>query len=371
MTLFLVLAAVAAIAAVLTVVLPLLRPKAVEDAAGGLVTPSRAAAITVAVLMPLAAFATYFTLSEWPWDDSTQTQAGHAGGSDATLPQMASQLEQRLAREQGDTEGWKMLGRTYVVMGDFPKALTAYQKAYTLTSGQDIDALLGYAEARVLVDESDFEGEAGQLFERAIQIAPSEPRALWYGGLTAFRKQDLDTARNRWAALREQGAPPEILQILDARIAEIDSTLGRPAEQAAASGTPPMMAAAAAPSAAQASPAVAADDAIPLRIVVAPELAGKVPPDTPLFVLARGAAGGPPLAAVRRSSSELPLSITLSDANAMIPGTSLKQVDALTIVARVSLSGRPVASSGDLFGEVRYDPASPLPITVTINRSVD
>jgi cytochrome c-type biogenesis protein CcmH len=105
-----------------------------------------------------------------------------------------------------------------------------------------------------------------------------------------------------------------------------------------------------------------------LRIVVAPELAGQVPQGAPLFVLARSDAGGPPLAAVRRSSAELPLSLTLSDDNAMIQGTSLGQVDDLVLVARVSLTGRPVQSKGDLYGQVRYDPSARGPITVTIDR---
>ncbi len=368
MTLFLVLAAVLAVLAVALVAWPLLKPRASEAGAAA-PSPARNAAVGVAAFLPVAAFALYFNLSEWPWDGSAETPAAsHGAGGMSSLAQAASQLEQRLATEQGDAEGWKMLGRTYVVMGEYAQALTAYQKAYVLTSGQDMEAMLGYAEARVLVNEADFEGEAGQLFERAVQIDPAQPKALWYSGLTAFRRQDLETARARWVALRDLGAPEEILQILDTRIAEIDQSLGRspePPRQAAAAV--PAMSAAAAP-----APAAApAGDGIALNIVVAPELAARVPANTPLFILARGPAGGPPLAAVRRSSGELPLSLTLTDANAMIPGTSLKQVDELTIVARVSLSGRPVASSGDLYGEVRYDPASSGPMTVTIDRAVD
>jgi hypothetical protein len=42
----------------------------------------------------------------------------------------------------------------------------------------------------------------------------------------------------------------------------------------------------------------------------------------------------------------------------------------LTLVARISLSGQPVASSGDLFGEVGYDFASARPASVTIDRTV-
>lgn len=367
MTVFIVLAALLAALAVGLVVWPLFRPR--QDEAGKPVTGSPVAAVAIAVALPALAFVLYFSLSDWPWNPQAQVQA-QADGESAPLAQMASQLAERLSREKGDAEGWKMLGRTYVVMNDFPKALDAYQQAYTLTSGTDMDALLGYAEARVLVNEADFEGEAGRLFTQAVSEAPSNPKALWYAGLTEFRRQDLAAARTHWQALRTLGGPPEILQIVDARIAEIDSTIG-PAQEA----TPVAAAAPAqpvsAPAAAATPAAVPTGEGIDLRIAVAPALAGRVPPGTTLFVLARSSAGGPPLAAVRRSSSELPLDITLTDANAMIPGTSLKQVDSLALVARVSLTGRPIASAGDLYGEVRYDPASSGRINLTIDRVVE
>jgi cytochrome c-type biogenesis protein CcmH len=366
-TIFIVFAALLAALAVVLVVWPLFRPR--QDEEGKPVTASPGAAVAIAVVLPALAFVLYFFLSDWPWNPQAQAQA-QADGESAPLAQMASQLEERLSREKGDAEGWKMLGRTYVVMNDFQKALNAYQQAYTLTSGSDMDALLGYAEARVLVNEADFEGEAGNLFARAVREAPGNPKALWYAGLTEFRRQDLAAARTHWQALRTLGGPPEIMQIVDARIAEIDSTIG-PAQDAA-----PVVAAA--PAQPVSAPAAAADPAaaptgegIDLHIAVVPALAGRVPPGTTLFVLARSGTGGPPLAAVRRSSSELPLNITLTDANAMIPGTSLKQVDSLALVARVSLTGRPIASPGDLYGEVRYDPASSGRIKLTIDRVVE
>jgi cytochrome c-type biogenesis protein CcmH len=365
-TAFIILAAALAAVAALLVAWPLFRPRA--DADGKPIDASRGVALALAVALPVTAFVLYFALSDWPWDEAARTQVqGHAAGSNASLEQVAEKLEERLRREQGDAAGWKLLGRTYVVMGAFPKALDAYQKAYTLTSGTDTEAMLGYAEARVLVNEADFEGEAGQLFEKALQAAPNDPKALWYAGLTAFRRQDLPTARARWTALRDLGGPPEILQVVNSRIAEIDQQIGPPAAASVSAAPAP---AAAAPGAA---PVTAApdDDGIALHIEVAPALAGKVPPGAALFVLARSGQGGPPLAALRRSSSELPLDVDLTDANAMIPGTSLRQADSLSLVARVSLTGRPVASSGDLYGEVRYDPAARGRIKLTIDRVVE
>jgi cytochrome c-type biogenesis protein CcmH len=369
-TLFILIAAILAVLAVALVAWPLFRPQ--PDSEGKPVGASRRAAVAMALIVPAAAFALYFTLSDWSWDPEVQAQAKDHGMSGSTsLAQVASQLEERLQREKGDAEGWKLLGRTYVVMGDFASALKAYNQAYTLTSGTDAEALLGYAEARVLVNDSDFEGEAGELFERAVRATPNDPKALWYSGLTAYRRQDLATARARWSTLRDLGAPPEIMQILDTRIAEIDQAVG-PAT-ATAGSMPPKVAAtpATVPVPAAGEEVTATTDGIPLRIEVAPGMASKVPAGMTLFVLARsGEGGGPPLAAVRRSSSELPFDMQLTDANAMIPGTSLKQVDSLTLVARVSLTGRPVPSSGDLYGELRYDPAAKGRIKLIIDKVV-
>jgi cytochrome c-type biogenesis protein CcmH len=367
-TIFIILAAILAAIAALLAAWPLFRPR--TDEAGKQVPSSRSVAVAIAAAVPVAAFLLYFALSDWPWDESERTARGQGGDSAASLTQVASQLEERLQREKGDSEGWKLLGRTYVMMGEFSKALTAYNQAYVLTSGTDVDAMLGYAEARVLVNESDFEGEAGQLFEKAVAAEPGNPKALWYAGLTAYRKQDLGTARSRWMMLRDMGGPPEIMQILEQRIAEIDQQIGPATDVPAGAAAQVAAVPATAAPAPQAEAPPAAAGEIPLRIAVAPELAGRVPPGATLFVLARSGTGGPPLAALRRSTSELPLDVTLTDANAMIPGTSLTQVDALALVARVSLTGRPMASSGDLYGEVRYDPASKGRISLTIDKVV-
>ena len=369
MTAFLLVAALLAALAVVALAWPLIRPRAGEDGQAG--APSKTAAGIVAIAVPVAAFVLYFTWSNWNWDAAGVNHASNPAGS---MGEMAIQLEARLRAEGGDAEGWKLLGRTYVVSGNYPKAREAYQQAYKLSDGKDMDALLSYAEARVLVDEADFEGEAGQLFERAVASDAADPRALWYSGVAAYRRDDLPTARARWAALKEMGAPAEIVEIIDARIAEIDKSLGGTAPAA----SPPAQAAtvAAAPAAETAPPPAAISEAaaasgIPLRVLVTPALASRVPPGATIFVFANNPAGGPPLAAVRRQGGQLPLDITLSDADAMIAGTSLAQTDALKLVARVSMTGRPIASAGDLFGEVRYDPRSKGRVTLTIDRVVE
>ena len=65
-----------------------------------------------------------------------------------------------------------------------------------------------------------------------------------------------------------------------------------------------------------------------------------------------------------------PLDIVLTDADAMAEGRTVSTAKQLTIVARFSKSGMPTASSGDLYGEVRYDPASGRPVELTIDKTV-
>ena len=97
---------------------------------------------------------------------------------------------------------------------------------------------------------------------------------------------------------------------------------------------------------------------VQLQITLAEGLsADGLGPGAALFIFARAAAGGPPLAAIRESAAAVPGEFTLSDANAMLPGRSLGDFESLTIVARLSASGQPTASSGDLFGESEFRPA--------------
>ena len=72
---------------------------------------------------------------------------------------------------------------------------------------------------------------------------------------------------------------------------------------------------------------------------------------TPEFA-ARALDGPPmPLAVSRHTVAELPLSSTLDDSMAMVPGHSLADVKQFYVMARVSKSGTANASSGDLEGK--------------------
>jgi len=67
-------------------------------------------------------------------------------------------------------------------------------------------------------------------------------------------------------------------------------------------------------------------------------------------VFARGQNGRPPapLAVKRLNASDLPVQITLSDADAMVPQFKLSLFEDIEVTARVSKSGDPIAQAGDM-----------------------
>ena len=85
----------------------------------------------------------------------------------------------------------------------------------------------------------------------------------------------------------------------------------------------------------------------PGAIEVAVEAVADPPAGATLFVIARPAGGGIPLAVVRRPATALPLSVRLDDAVSMSPERKLSEAAEVEVVARLSLSGRPIAGAGD------------------------
>jgi hypothetical protein len=87
------------------------------------------------------------------------------------------------------------------------------------------------------------------------------------------------------------------------------------------------------------------------QVELASQLASyEVGPQATLFLIARAASDGPPIAVVRHPASAIPGEFTLSNANSMA-GQSLADYDTLRLIARISLTGQAEATRGDLQGE--------------------
>jgi cytochrome c-type biogenesis protein CcmH len=301
--------------------------------------------VLAALALPVAALALYSHWNNYDWTGEasltpTSDDAMHA------MDDAMKALRDRLAANPRDAEGWQLLARSYMAMQSFEEAANAFDHAIQIL-GPDAPGTLraDYAEARVFYDEGALQGASREIFEAVLAEEPQNPKALWYLGLAASERNDLETARARWEPLLALNPPEQVARIINERL----GTEGTAAE----TGGPAMAAAATPAPVPEAEPPP--EGAIQLQISVDPGLEGRLRSDAPLFIFARSGAGGPPLAVVRQRASDLPLVVNLSDDNTMIEGTSLADHSQLTLVARVSLAGGPGAQSGDLFGEVLYD----------------
>jgi cytochrome c-type biogenesis protein CcmH len=351
MNTFLVIAAVMAAIAAAAAALPLLRDK-----------HSRVAGALLAVIVIGAAAGLYPLWSNWNWHAPAQTQ-GPAGGPDVAA--MVAKLEKHLADQPGDLAGWIMLGRSYLALERLDDAVSAYDHAHRLDA-HNAEASMGLGEAMSLRAGGEITPEAAQLFEQALVSAPGNPKALLYGGFAAAVRGDRALARTRWQALKDLHPPPQIEQMLDARIAELGAPAGplarapgaAPAPSPAGPGTlavgPVGTSASSAGTSTSAGGVGAADVAV--KIDIAPALKSRLVSEAPLFVFAREpGSAGPPLAAKRLTSMAIGSEIHLSPADSMMPGRVLVSGQRVSVTARVSFSGQPIPSAGDLYGELTYD----------------
>ena len=351
MNTFLVIAALMAAIAAAVVAVPLLRDR-----------QSRVLGALAAVIVAGAAAGLYPLWSNWNWHAPAASQA--TAGPDVAA--MVAKLEQHLRDQPDDMKGWLMLGRSYVALNRLDDAIVAYDHAQQL-DGANAEALMGLGEAMSLRAGGEITPPAGQLFERALVLAPTNPKALLYGGFAAAVRGDRALARTRWQALKDLHPPPQIAQMLDERIAELgppgagagEATNAPPAGTAAPAGNSASAAAvgtSASPGGTSTSAGGFGPAQVTVNISIAPNLKSRLVTEAPLFVFAREPGSqGPPLAAKRLTSAALGTQVLLSPADSMMPGRVLASGQRVSITARVSFSGQPVPSAGDLYGELSYD----------------
>jgi cytochrome c-type biogenesis protein CcmH len=322
------------------------------------------------VVLPLAASAFYGATSNFPWDNPGAVAGQGAGHSQdgGSMAEVMAQLEERLAKNPGDAEGWRMLGRTYLVSGRAEDAVKAYEKAMQLSGSPDDSLKLDLAEALVLTDRPEAKERAQGIIDAALAADANSQKALWYSGVLAVRGNDPETAKKNWSKLLEQDPPAEIREILVQQLAELG--VAAPAAAGAPAAPPPGMGGGMAGMGAGATASTEAKGrTIRVAVSVDPTVAARLKPGTPVFVSAREAGiPGPPLAAVRISSDELPTTVVLSDANSMVEGRNLSSVNEVQVVARVAFGGTAVTASGDLVGEARHTKGSAPDLGVVISK---
>ncbi|AYH42036.1 c-type cytochrome biogenesis protein CcmI [Azoarcus sp. DN11] len=307
--------------------------------------PARGWALGVVCAVPVLAVTAYMLLGTPEGLDPENVKPAPEAGHQITPEQMqamVAQLAERLEREPDNVQGWMMLGRSYAVMQNFQGAVATWQKIGGQIPEQ-ADILADWADLLAGAAGRKFEGDPDRLIARALALDPNHVKALALSGTSAFRRGDYAQASAQWE---------KILASLQPGVEPYPSILASINEARAKGGLPPLNPPAGPQAAGMAggggaAQSGAASTALTLRgrLSLAPELAGKAGADDTIFVFARPAQGGMPIAALRVRAGELPVDFDFATAQRMSQGPLPAQI---AIGARLSKGGSATASAGDL-----------------------
>jgi cytochrome c-type biogenesis protein CcmH len=249
--------------------------------------PPKAAAIALAMLVPLAALVGYWQIGEPRALNPQATRPDDPQQLLALVDRLAAHLKQK----PDDADGWALMGRALVSLAHYERAAQAFARALQLTP-DNRELLVDFIKVLALAGRAEFEqrnyAAAIGYWERILPFAPPES---------------------------------EFARTVAESIAEAKSLAG--ATAASVRGL----------------------------VALDPALRGKVAPGDTVFVLARPADGSRmPLAVTRTTVDKLPYEFILDDSMAMAPTARISGHSSVVVLARVSKSGNPAPQKGDVEG---------------------
>jgi cytochrome c-type biogenesis protein CcmH len=235
--------------------------------------------------------------------------------------ELFSAIEKRAAQRPDNIYYWILLAKRAVQQNDLSSAQFHYAQAIK-ASPEDSYLLAQYAEITFMLADSQFTDEVNRAIDKAFAIDSSNPTVLGLKGIQAFETEQWQLAITYWqeaSRQMEQGSPTATA--LKAGIARAQKRLGiEPQEQL--------------------SPQV--------EITVSIDKSIQFDPNQTVFVALVAISGAPmPLAAKKLRAGDLPTTITLSNADAVMEGYNLSSVNEVKAVARLSQSGSATPQAGD------------------------
>ena len=243
-----------------------------------------------------------------------------------SMEEMTRRLERAVAAQPDSAEGLYFLGRTYMAQDRPADAAKMFERAANL-AGRQPELLGQWAQAQYFADGKKWSDKLQALTDEALKADPKEVTSLGLLGIAAFEGERYQQAIDYWnrllAQLPEDDKSREALQ----------GGINRASERLEASGGK-----------VAAAPAAKVAALLKVRVDLASELKGKVQPGDSVFIFARAVSGPPaPLAAKRLTVADLPVTVELGDADAMMPQLKLSNFPEVQLVARISRAGQPTA----------------------------
>lgn len=209
---------------------------AAKDETGAPKAGSRVVALAALALIPAAAVGVYMAVGHPHLPDVPRQPRIDAAIANQDMPALVAKVEDHLAANPDDLQGWQVLAPAYRDMQRYQDAANAYANRLRLAP-PEADLFADYAEMLVLANEGLVSADANQAFGEALRLDSGNAKARYYSGLGLRQEGKTAEALAQWRALLADSAPDASWRsAVEAEIAAAGAP-GPTAEQvAAASG---------------------------------------------------------------------------------------------------------------------------------------
>ena len=260
------------------------------------------------------------------------TNGNAAEFSTDDVQKLAIAIRQRLRESPDDAQGWMFLGRLNMSLGKQAEALNALEKAFSIS--QDPQVATSYVQALLATEERTRIAQAQTVLSTLMETSPENTNYALMMAVASAQLGDLSKTERAFSRVRDLlPADNPLRQDLQSRIAQMKGT----DEDRAAVGE---------------GNATEVELTISLGDNVSSQA---LPSQGYLVVFAQSATSENrmPAAVVKLALSEFPVTVILSDSDAMVAGYSLGTLSEARLIARISADEDVTAEAGDWQGSIQ------------------
>jgi len=239
---------------------------------------------------------------------------------------MIQQLEEKIAKNEHDFKDLLLLGRAYMMAKDYSKGVATYEKAL-LIEPNSLDVLLPLADGIGVLQQGQLTGRPYELIKKALTIDSETPMALWLIGKAEIQLGNVDKGAEYWTKLYNLFPVGSENRL---KVGQQLTSIGKsPTDMAV---TPASNSTANVPASQDSNQSQAIQITLDIDAETKAKLAG-----TTAFIYAKSATGMPmPIAAKKLPGDQLTNTITITEADELLPTRKLKDIAQIKVGIKIS-----------------------------------
>lgn len=246
-------------------------------------------------------------------------------GNTVNIETIEQDLQEQINLDSLNPINYKLLIEVYIQQQKFEDALIIARLMQSNILQLDLLDQFLVEEVYILNDQNHLLlDQTRQLLNEIINTDNSNIKAYWYLGLSDLILGNSDQVLLNWSRLMELSPGEPLASFVQS---QLDILNGQSFE-------------------------------IPVQIEISEELMQTLEnfnEISSMYIFARESMSSPPFAATRIDEYEIGQIYTLSSLNLMIPNEDFQIPSSFSLTVRISISGDPIASRGDLFGTIEIE----------------